>query len=321
MVHNDMNQNGIKLEYWRNPPLQLTASPISEVDVVPFNDIECECLCRLFDTMTDSDSLDTYDIESVLHSTKSWYLPLIEELLAYRCISDATELINAIYASMKIAATGTYEKDLRINGTERGGKLEKTSRFAYWYESDLERFLYDIKALQVFSGKSTAWRMRERRAERGQWGDWVPKNVTRISSSIDKSIYKIPFEPSWHMHIRNGEKRLPPSIWSSLLAFYTNIDAAKYGIPGKLYRADKKYPGVIALAELAIKEANIELERRELETSSETYEQDRAFAAWLRDNPQAADIATATQNALSNGGEFIGFGMQFATMTNGLSGD
>ena len=98
-----------------------------------------------------------------------------------------------------------------------------------------------------------------------------------------------------------------------MLSIYTNPDRSDGGLPDRIRRAESKYPGITALAEKAIREGKKELERRNLETSSETYEQDRAFDSWLKRNPQAADIAAATRNALMGGGEFIGFGMQFAT--------
>ena len=211
-----------------------------------------------------------------------------------------------------MSATGTYEKDLRMNGTERGGKLGE-ERFAYWYEPDSSRLLYDIKALQIFCGKTDAWRMRERRAERGQWREWTPTKTALIPYKINQALYKMPFEPSWHMKMRNGKERLTPSIWMEMLSIYTNPDRADGGLPDRIRRAESKYPGITALAEKAIRDGKKELERRNIETSSETYEQDRAFDAWLKRNPQAADIATATRNALMGGGEFIGFGMQFAT--------
>lgn len=308
----------VSIPYWMNMPFNLDdreTIPSIDSDYAPITDIECECFCRLFDSALGVAPLSAYDIVSVSYTCRAWYLTLIEHLLAKRGVSDATEAINAIYARFKMAATGTYEKDLRLNGTERGGQLENEKRFAYWYEEDLTRLLFDIKSLQTFCDKSAAWRMRERRAMRGQWGEWKPKGIKSFSYSIETALYKIPFEPSWHMNIRNGDKRLPPYLWATMLSLYTKAERSENGIPGKIIRAESKYPGISALAELAIHDGKIELERRELETSSETYEQDRAFDAWLDKNPQARNIAIATKNALDNGGEFIGFGMQFATKT------
>lgn len=306
-----MSHSEINMPWWCNTPI-ITDGEAAEIESVPFTDVECECICRLFDTELGLTPLPAYDAKSVSRTCRSWYLPLIEELLACRGVDGATELTNALYARFKMSATGTYEKDLRMNGTERGGKLGE-ERFAYWYDSDPNRLLYDIKALQIFCGKTDAWRMRERRAERGQWREWAPTKTTLIPYKISQALYKVPFEPSWHMRMRNGEKRLPPSIWMSMLSIYTNPGRSDGGLPDRIRRAESKYPGITALAEKAIRDGKEELERRNLETSSETYEQDMAFDSWLKRNPQAADIATATRNALMGGGEFIGFGMQFAT--------
>lgn len=290
----------------------MTGGEAVELESAPFTDVECECVCRLFDTELGLAPLPAYDAKSVSRTCRTWYLPLIEELLACRGVDGATELANALYARFKMSATGTYEKDLRMNGTERGGKLGE-ERFAYWYDSEPSRLLYDIKALQIFCGKTDAWRMRERRAGRGQWREWTPTKTALIPYKISQALYKMPFEPSWHMKMRRSEERLAPSIWMLMLSIYTNPDRADGGLPVKIRRAEPKYPGITKLAEKALLDGKAELERRDLETSSETYEQDRAFDAWLKRNPQAADIATATRNALMGGGEFIGFGMQFAT--------
>lgn len=305
----------ISLSYWMNNPLNLDGSDITHIedDLVPITNLECECFCRLFDSSLGLAPLPAYDVISVSHTCRSWYLQLIENLLARRGVDEATEAINAIYARFKIAATGTYEKDLRLNGTERGGKLENDMRFAYWYEDDLERLLYDIKSLQTFCTKADAWRMRERRAARGQWDEWQPTATRNITYSIEKALYKIPFEPSWHMMVRNGDKRLPPYLWATMLSIYTNAERSENGLPEKIRRAESKYPGISELAKQAIREGKSVLDQINLETSSETYEQDMAFEAWLENNPQARNIAAATRDALGNGGEFIDFGMQFAT--------
>lgn len=306
-----MDHSEINMPWWCNAPI-IEGGKASEIESVPFTDVECECLCRLFDTELGLPPIPAYDAKSLSRTCRAWYLPLIEELLACRGVDGATELANALYARFKMSATGTYEKDLRMNGTERGGKLGE-ERFAYWYDSEPSRLLYDIKALQVFCGKTDAWRMCERRAERGQWREWTPTKTALIPYKINQALYKMPFEPSWHMKMRRSEERLPPSIWMSMLSIYTNPDRASGDLPVKIRRAESKYPGITELAEKALLDGKTELERRNLETSSETYEQDRAFDAWLKRNPQAADIATATRNALMGGGEFIGFGMQFAT--------
>lgn len=306
-----MSHSEINMPWWCNAPI-ITGGEAAEIEYAPFTDVECECICRLLDTELGLTPLPAYDAKSVSRTCRAWYLPLIEELLACRGVDGADELANALYARFKMSATGTYEKDLRMNGTERGGKLGE-ERFAYWYEPDSSCLLYDIKALQIFCGKTDAWRMRERRAERGQWREWTPTKISLIPYKISQALYKVPFEPSWHMRMRNGEKRLPPSIWMSMLSIYTNPDRSDGGLPDRIRRAESKYPGITALAEKAIRDGKKELERRNLETSSETYEQDMAFDSWLKQNPQAADIATATRNALMGGGEFIGFGMQFAT--------
>ena len=79
------------MPWWCNAPI-VTGGEAVEIESIPFTDVECECICRLFDTELGLAPLPAYDAKSVSRTCRSWYLSLIEELLACRAVDGATEL-------------------------------------------------------------------------------------------------------------------------------------------------------------------------------------------------------------------------------------